>query len=174
MAKGDEAAAKILNIGDVDSRIAEALKAFLSKEEFRKEVLVLVTKDSLAEALEKLVTDELLQIKVDELLKQIVSETRVEEICLTLLKKNQWEDLKPGAITLQPLTTSIQEPKPPLPAEILIGLKFRGSKPKKTETGVVHVPTERDLTPEDVLNYNEYEDRIVIVAADGQKHTVEL
>ena len=58
------------------------------------------------------------------------------------------------------------------------GLKFTGSTPKKekTEDGMKtrHVPFERALQVKDVLDFKLTGAGLVIVAGDGQKHTVEL
>lgn len=55
----------------------------------------------------------------------------------------------------------------------LAGLKFRSSEAKKSAEGVKHIPTERDLTPEDVLDWKDNGPSVTIVTADGQKYTVE-
>lgn len=61
-------------------------------------------------------------------------------------------------------------------AKYLKGLKFRTSEEKVvTEDGrkvKKYVPVERDLTPDDVLDWKDYGDDVVIVTADGQKHVV--
>lgn len=63
-------------------------------------------------------------------------------------------------------------------SEYLKGLKFTGSNPKKekTESGekVRHIPFDRALRPADVLDFKLTKAGLVVVAADGQKHTVEL
>lgn len=55
----------------------------------------------------------------------------------------------------------------------LKGLKFRSSTPEKTENGVVHTPTSRALTPEDVLDWKDNGATVTIVAADGKKYVVD-
>jgi urease accessory protein UreE len=55
----------------------------------------------------------------------------------------------------------------------LAGLKYRSSKPVKTEGGVRHQATERALQPGDVLDWKDTGAAVVIVTADGQKHVVE-
>lgn len=61
-------------------------------------------------------------------------------------------------------------------AKHLKGLRYRTSEGRKVnEDGrdiVKHVSTERPLKPEDVLDWRDTGDDIVLVAADGQKHTV--
>ena len=52
------------------------------------------------------------------------------------------------------------------------GLVYRSSKQKKGENGTVNIPTERALTPNDVLDWTDKGASVVIVAGDGQKHTV--
>ena len=52
----------------------------------------------------------------------------------------------------------------------LAGLKFKSSK-KDKESGAF-VPTERALQPADVLDWKDKGDTVVIVTADGKKHTV--
>ena len=57
--------------------------------------------------------------------------------------------------------------------KFLAGLKYRSSKPVKTEDGVRHQATERALRPEDVLDWKDLGATVVIVTADGQKITVD-
>lgn len=54
--------------------------------------------------------------------------------------------------------------------KLLAGLKFRSSKPGK-DGGFV--PTERNLTPGDVLDWAENGSVVTIVTADGQKYKVD-
>lgn len=54
----------------------------------------------------------------------------------------------------------------------LEGLVSRSAKSKKTETGTVNVPTERALTPADVLDWKDNGKSVTIVTADGQKYCV--
>ena len=54
----------------------------------------------------------------------------------------------------------------------LTGLKFKGSKKVKGEDGTSHVPTERALTPADVLDWLDKGATVIVVTADGRKHTV--
>ena len=54
----------------------------------------------------------------------------------------------------------------------LTGLVYRSSKQKKTEEGIVNIPTETPLTPANVLDWKDNGASVTIVAADGQKHTV--
>ena len=54
----------------------------------------------------------------------------------------------------------------------LEGLVFKSSKAKKGDNGTVHTPTERPLTPADVLDWRDNGKELVIVAADGQKYRV--
>jgi hypothetical protein len=65
----------------------------------------------------------------------------------------------------------------PIDKKYLAGLTFRTSKEKKVKgengTKVQHVPEERDLTPEDVLDWKDTGTAVVIVTADGCKYTVE-
>lgn len=49
----------------------------------------------------------------------------------------------------------------------LAGLKYRDSVPH-----VEYTPRERDLTPDDVLDWLDKGDCVVVVTADGQKYTV--
>jgi len=60
--------------------------------------------------------------------------------------------------------------------QYLKGLVFRTSRPKEVKgesgTKVQHIPVERELTPADMLDWKDLPDRVVIVAADGQKHEV--
>ena len=55
--------------------------------------------------------------------------------------------------------------------KFLAGLKYRSSKQGKD--GGVFTPTERPLTPADVLAWTENGNILTIVTADGQKHTVD-
>jgi urease accessory protein UreE len=65
----------------------------------------------------------------------------------------------------------------PIDKKYLAGLTFRSSKAKKVTgedgTKVQHVPVERELTAEDVLDWKDTGAAVVIVTADGQKYTVE-
>lgn len=54
----------------------------------------------------------------------------------------------------------------------LEGLFFKSSKAKKTEDGTVHIPTERPLTPADVLDWKDNGPSVTIITGDGQKHVV--
>lgn len=62
-------------------------------------------------------------------------------------------------------------------AKYLKGLKFRSSTGRDVEEDgkkvKKYVPTERPLKPEDVLDWKDYGDKIVLVTSDGQKVTVE-
>lgn len=55
----------------------------------------------------------------------------------------------------------------------LVGISFRSARPEKSEGGVRHKPYERALRPEDVLDFTDHGDRVVIVTADGRKHAVD-
>lgn len=55
----------------------------------------------------------------------------------------------------------------------LAGLKYKSSTAKKTEEGVRFIPTERALTPADVLDWKDNGPTVTIVTADGRKHTVD-
>lgn len=62
-------------------------------------------------------------------------------------------------------------------AAYLKGLTFTTSEPRKAKgedgrEGIKHVPVERALKPEDVLDWKDCGDRVVMVTADGQKTTV--
>jgi hypothetical protein len=61
--------------------------------------------------------------------------------------------------------------------KLLEGLVYRSAE-KKEQAGKdgkkkINVPIERPLEPSDVLDWKDYGDYVVIVAADGQKHRVE-
>lgn len=61
-------------------------------------------------------------------------------------------------------------------AKYLKGLKFRSAEEKVVEEDgrkvKKFIPTERPMTPADVLGSKDYGDSIVIVTADGQKITI--
>ena len=63
-----------------------------------------------------------------------------------------------------------------LDAKYLKGLVFQFAEKKQvTENGehkTVYVPDERELTPDDVLAWRDAGSEIIIVTADGRKHTV--
>lgn len=63
-----------------------------------------------------------------------------------------------------------------LDAKYLKGLKCKSSEGKQVvEDGrkvTKYTPVERDLRSEDVLDWKDCGDKVVLVAADGQKHTV--
>lgn len=54
----------------------------------------------------------------------------------------------------------------------LEGLVFKSAKQKKTDTGMANIPTERQLTPADVLGWKDNGASVTIVTADGQKYAV--
>lgn len=58
----------------------------------------------------------------------------------------------------------------------LKGLKYRFSEPKEIKeegrTIIRYFPQERALKQEDVINWKDYGDRLVLVTADGKKVTV--
>lgn len=55
----------------------------------------------------------------------------------------------------------------------LTGLTFKSSKPVKGEGDkITHQATERALRPDDVLNWTDQGETVVIVAADGRKYRV--
>jgi len=54
----------------------------------------------------------------------------------------------------------------------LNGLKFASAKVVKTEEGARSRPTDRALKEGDVLSWRDAGDTVILVAADGQKHTV--
>ena len=62
-------------------------------------------------------------------------------------------------------------------SKLLRGLRFRTSEPKTSqdENGVKktrHYPMDRALRPDDVLDWKDKGDKVVIVTNDGQKYTV--
>jgi urease accessory protein UreE len=62
--------------------------------------------------------------------------------------------------------------------KLLTGLKFKTSEGRKTDEPdgrkkVRHFPVERPLKPDDVLDWKDLGASVVIVAKDGQKHTVD-
>lgn len=56
--------------------------------------------------------------------------------------------------------------------QYLEGLTFLSAEREQTEEGARNIPTERELTPEDVLAWADRGDSVVIVAKDGRKHEV--
>lgn len=65
---------------------------------------------------------------------------------------------------------------PKIDPKLLKGLKFRGSEGKEEKeegrTRLKYYPTERDVTPEDVVSIKDYGDKVVLVIADGKKYTI--
>lgn len=61
-------------------------------------------------------------------------------------------------------------------SKYLKGLKFRTSESKKVKEGGAEktrfFPVERDLTQDDVLDWKDNGDSVVIVTKDGQKYNV--
>jgi len=55
---------------------------------------------------------------------------------------------------------------------LISGLRFLSSKKTSTEDGIRYLPTERALHPDDVLDWVDRGEDVVIVAADGRKHVV--
>jgi hypothetical protein len=85
------------------------------------------------------------------------------------------EGLAPIHAVLDTTTGDIAVPAPakgPIDEKYLAGLKYRSSRPRKGGAGdddaTVHVPTERDLTPADVLDWAFVGDLVSFVTADGQ------
>lgn len=137
-----------------------------------KEVVIVTTEvvaSMIAKAIKGLATAESTQI--------LVTEERALELIAEFFEKsfNPGQELLPYTATLG--TATGDEKKPPLHPSVLEGLTFRTTKPRttKTEGGekTEHVPHERDLQPEDVLDYREHDSHISIVAKDGQKHRVD-
>ncbi len=139
-------------------------------------------KELIAEALKGLATEEGVKILIvdesknigkliAESLKGLVTEERAREIFQEELDETfvLGKELHPLAATIGVIG---KEEEPPLDPEHLEGLMFRGSRPKKTNDGTVHVPFERALTPDDVHDYRDDGTHMVIVAKDGQKHRV--
>ncbi|MDD2319167.1 MAG: hypothetical protein PHO83_03855 [Geobacteraceae bacterium] len=59
-------------------------------------------------------------------------------------------------------------------AKYLKGLKFTTSVKKQVPgEAVKHAPAERRLGPADVLDWQDLGDTVIIVSADGRKHTVD-
>lgn len=163
------------------------------KELFASEVKVLVvgleTKlgELVAKALAGLATKEEVSQdlqKIIDHLKNFVPADALDERLADLITKDQWNEALEGMvsqpISLSGIHTGLQiesqfgaVPLEPIPFEYLDGLVFRSSKSKKTETGKVNVPTERPLTPEDVLTWKDNGETVTIITADGQKHTVD-
>lgn len=58
----------------------------------------------------------------------------------------------------------------------LKGLKFHGSEGKEIEENgrrkMAYHPIERDVIPDDVLDWKDYGDKVVVVIADGRKYDV--
>jgi len=66
--------------------------------------------------------------------------------------------------------------KKKIDAKFLKGLKFRTSEMRKVKDDgrdkMKGFPVERDLTPEDVLDWKDNGESVSIVTADGQKYNV--
>lgn len=108
----------------------------------------------------------------------VVTKDQLSELTADLITKDQWNQALEGMFsTPVPLTglrpEMVPEEVPPIPEVLLRGLVFRTSRQKKTENGKVNVPVERALTAADVLSWRDNGDTVIIIAADGQKHTVE-
>ncbi|MEA5113027.1 MAG: hypothetical protein VB050_03285 [Geobacteraceae bacterium] len=103
----------------------------------------------------------------------IVTEDRVREIVEEIKG-----DLLPSyveGIQLGSFETQIAEkPLLPIDPKWLKGLVYRTTTVQKGEQGEKRiVPVVRDLAPDDVLDWADKGDVIVIVTADGKKHQVE-
>lgn len=118
--------------------------------------------------------------KIIDNLKNFVSVDALEERLSGLITKDQWNAALDGMLSA-PVALSGIHPGlaagltllEPIAAKHLTGLMFRSSKSKKTEAGKTNIPIERALTPDDVLSWKDNGDTVSIVAADGQKHTVD-
>lgn len=153
---------KIL-LADVEKRFAASLAAALEG---------LVTKTEVSDDLQKII----------ENLKNFVTIDALGEHLSELITKDQWNEALDGMLTAStPVTLTGIHPGfasgltllEPIAAEWLKGLVFRSARTKKTEAGTVNHPTERPLTPGDVLSWNDNGDTVSFVTADGQKYTVD-
>lgn len=121
-------------------------------------------------------------LKLAENLKNFVTHDHLKEQTSELITKDQWNEALDGMLTAStPVTLSGIHPGfasgltllEPIAAEWLEGLVFRSARTKKTDSGTVNHPTERPLTPGDVLNWNDNGDTVSFVTADGQKYTID-
>lgn len=151
--------------------IAEAVKGFSTVQQ---------TQDAIESVTRDLATKESLQKALDNL----VSRETLNSITSELITKDQWNEALEGMLSTPVSLSGIHPgllvesqvgelPIEPIPAEYLTGLVFRSSKPKKTDTGKVNLPTERPLTPADVLNWKDNGETVTIITADGQKYTAD-
>lgn len=66
---------------------------------------------------------------------------------------------------------------PKIEPRFLRGLKLHSSEGKEVEENgrkrMKFYPTERDVTPEDVISMKDYGDKVVLVIADGKKYEIE-
>ncbi len=61
----------------------------------------------------------------------------------------------------------------PINKKYLAGLTFRTNQVVKGEEGNRFAPLERELTPDDVLNWREEGTVLIIITADGRKYRVD-
>lgn len=151
----------------VKELIAEAIKGFSTVHQIN-EAIGSVTKE--------LVSKENLQKIVDNL----VSRDTLNSITSGLITKDQWNEALDGMLSsavpltgIRPELASAETQTGRIPAEYLSGLVFRSSKQKKTEAGTANVPTERALTPDDVMSWKDNGETVTVITTDGQKYTVD-
>lgn len=186
MGKGETAGkgVAIVSIGDVDNRIAAAIKGLLTKEEFEGLKLVVVTEDKLKLVMGNLITAADLEEKMkgfvsaeglDERLKGLLSGAELDERLKGLLPREEFArfaeaEFPPGPAGI--LETTADEPTVPLDPKWLKGQMFRTSKTVKEEGVTQHRPVERPLQASDVLSWKIGEASVTLVTADGRKLTV--
>ena len=158
-------AEKQVTLAQVNGLIAEAIKAMGVKV---AELIQLAT--------EALATKEDLQKSIDN----CVSRDTLNSIISELITKDQWNEALEGMLSsavplsgIRPDLASAEIQTGRIPAEYLSGLVFRSSKQKKTEAGTANMPTERALTPDDVMSWKHNGETVTVITADGQKYTVD-
>lgn len=133
----------------------------------------LVTKEEVANDLQKILDN----------LENFVSVEVLEERLSDLITKDQWNEALEGMLStavplsgIRPDLALAEMPANPIPPEYLSGLSFRQSVRKVVEEeGQLKAAFSvevRPLEPSDVLNFRETATEVIIVTADGQKHTV--
>lgn len=146
-------------------------------------VVAVLTEDRVRELIEQRFQS--LEALIKENFKSVLTEEHVRglirEACADLITKDQWNEALDGMLsTAVPLTgirpdlAAAGVSADPIPEFYLDGLSFRTSRQKPGEGGkTVNIPVERALTADDVLSWRDNGATVTIVAADGQKHTVD-
>jgi hypothetical protein len=167
-----EARVKELIAGGIGSLLVDVETRFDKK--IAETIAFLVTKEEVAGDLQKILKN----------LKNFVPAEVLENRLSDLITKDQWNEALEGMLStavplsgIRPDLALAEMSADPVPPEYLSGLSFRQSVRKVVEedgqSKAAFSVEVRPLEPGDVLNFRETATEMIIVTADGQKHTVD-